>query len=192
MRHTVWVFVLLLALTASAPVLAGPGLPTVARLDVGPYKVSLLNDSPSFITGSNTVTVVVPGLEPEAAVSLQFVSPEGQMVKVPLEHLVVLSGPDGGHGAGDHHGAEDDHGEAGGHGDYGHDADGYQARGKVKLDATGTWTADLSINGATEKIHFNVEQGGPNRLFLGVAGAVMGGSMIYGAIERGRQPRREV
>ncbi|MFZ5827522.1 MAG: hypothetical protein ACOY94_24735 [Bacillota bacterium] len=186
MRHTVWVFVLLLALTASAPVLAGPGLPTLVRIDVGPYKVSLLNDSPSFKTGSNTVTVVVPGLEPEAAVSLQFVGPAGQVVKVPLAQLVVLSGPDGGHGIGDDHGARDDHG------DDGHDDGAYQARGKMKLSTTGTWTAVLSIDGATEKTMFEVEQGGPNRLFLGVAGSLMGGSMIYGAIERRRQPGREV
>lgn len=107
-----------------------------------------------------------------------------------------------GHG-GDSHGTPapapaktDDHESSDGHGD--EDAlgeAGYNARGKVRLSETGEWKLIFALtddHGAVTRseAHVPVEQGGPNRLFLAVTGSLMGGTMIYGAIERRRQHGR--
>jgi hypothetical protein len=63
------------------------------------------------------------------------------------------------------------------------------ARGKVKLDQTGNWTAVLQIHGTPEgDLHaeapFTVENGGPSRPYLAFTGLLMGGTAIYAAINR--------
>lgn len=231
MRKTIWIPALLMALTVSAPALAGAGLPSLARIAVGSYQAQLLGDSPQLHTGTNTITVAVPGLTSDNEVSLKFVGPKGQVVQVPLRTLVVLQGPDGGHGGGGHgespeadshsaeetaaapadhshaetdahaeapaddHGSQDSHGEeasSDGHGDDGHDDSAYQVRGKAVLEETGTWTAVVTIDGASEEFKFEVVRGGPNRVYVGVTGSVMGAALVYGAIGRRRQQSKEV
>lgn len=211
MRYTTWASALLLTLAAATPALASVGLPRLASLDVGPYQATLLGDSPQLHTGTNTITLAVPELPHEAKVALQFVGPKGQVVRVPLKPLVVLSGPEGDHGAkvddhgsakvDDHGDGGDDHGNAkvGDHGDGGDDhgggevdANASQLRGKAVLKEIGAWKAVLTIDGVSEAFTFDVVQGGPNRLFVGFAGSVMGGAILFGIVERRRKPGREV
>jgi hypothetical protein len=208
---------LLMTLTMSAPAWAGAGLPTLARIDVGSYQAQLLGDSPRLHTGTNTMTVVVPGLTADSQVSLTFVGPKEQVVQVPLRPLVVLEGPDGGHGSSGHdesaeahrhndeenHAAGDHHGQAGGHeiqdhhseaassNSHGegvyHDDSVYQLRGKAVLPESGTWMAVLNMNGASGAFKVDVVQDGPNRIYLGVIASVMGAALIYGIVGRRRQ-----
>lgn len=232
MRKTIWVLALLIALAVPAPAMAGAGLPQLARLEVGSYQAQLLGDSPQLHTGTNTITVSVPGLFSDNSVSLEFVGPKGQIVQVPLRTLVVLDGPDAGHDAAhdespttnsptvesptpdshshsheaapavvvdpshaDHHGSQDSHGEAAstaGHGHDDHDESAYQIRGKAVLPESGPWTAVLSIDGAAEEFRFNVVPGGPNRLFVGATGSVMGAALVFGVVGRRRQQNKEV
>lgn len=195
---------LFLALFAPASALAGAGLPRLARMDIGPYQALIMNDSPQLRTGTNTLTIAVPDLPLGTDISLRFSGPSGQVIAVPLKPLRVLSGPADDHGGDGHSNGAESHGTdshesdshdsesaAGGHGhgdqdEFSHAA--YQVRGKVVLDQTGTWEASLTIEGLTERFSFDVIQGGPNRLFLGVSGSVMGGALIYGIVERRRQP----
>jgi len=69
------------------------------------------------------------------------------------------------------------------------ESEALNARGKVKLDQTGNWTAVLQIHGTPEgDLHaeapFTVENGGPSRPYLAFTGLLMGGTAIYAAINR--------
>ena len=196
-------------LVSASPAFAGAGLPTLASLEAGSYKVQVSNDSPFMHTGSNTLTVAGYDLPEGAKVSLTLTGPGGETVPVPLAHLTVVEGPADAHGAGaeaeqdeadgheaaatDAHGG-DTHGEAAateaGHGGDEHDTPAsYNARGAVRLNTTGEWTARLQIEDANGRkseatFHFDVDKGGPSRFYLAFTGTLMGGTMLYGAVSK--------
>lgn len=218
MRRLAYPAAVLLLLASTSTAYAGAGPPKLAEFDTGSYQATVYNDSHIAQLGSNMVTVEIHGLPPGAHASLKLVSPKGQTVSVPLNPLTVLSGSEGhggsedaGHGAeSDGHGTTaapkaDDHGtktdahgtkadahgaaEADAHDTESTDGAGFNARGRVRLDQIGEWTAILEIDGVPEgkltaRAPFTVERGGPNQIFLSVAGLLMGGTMIYGAINR--------
>lgn len=112
-----------------------------------------------------------------------------------------------GHGESDAHGASaapapastagaDDHASAtlsDDHGSAERENGGYVGRGSARLDATGTWKARLLIrdpNGEvmTAEMALDVVDGGPNPIYLGTTGLLIGGSLLYGATQRRRQP----
>lgn len=67
----------------------------------------------------------------------------------------------------------------------------FNARGQAAPDATGDWTATLVIgddHGSQWQAATTlaVVRGGPNRLYVGFVGLLMGGSVTYGAIQRRR------
>lgn len=203
-------------LFAATTAFAGAGLPKIATVQAGPYDAVLSNDSKGARTGSNVFTLEIPEFAGDK-VSLRLTGPAGQIVVVPLKPLVVLGG--GGHGEGETHAMPepDSHGKAadaheketGSHGSgssgeansSGGDAhgdsppeNGYLARGKVRLNATGTWTAQLEVTdaqGASTAVEFplQVKQGGPNTLYVSFSGLLMGGTVVYGWIQRRRQGR---
>ncbi|GEM_PF-2553533 len=122
MRRFILPAATLLVLAVAAPAMASAGLPKIASLNVGGHTVAVHADSPSAKTGTNTFTVEVSSLPAGHTVHFSLVGPQGQVVEVPLRDLLVLDGPDGGHGDG-----TDAHGTAshdGGHEDSstGHDA----------------------------------------------------------------------
>ncbi|MCC7368751.1 MAG: hypothetical protein IT306_10035 [Chloroflexi bacterium] len=295
MRRTAVAVAALLLAAGTTPALAGGGLPKVASIEVGPHRAAVHNDSPSLLTGSNTLTVEIGDLTADHRVSLMLIGPRGEQIAVPLGPVIVLDGPGGGHGGGeasapngednhasvpaddhaaapaassakaDTHGtvARDAHGAAESHGtsvtapaardsqgapvqaklatavdshaaspaaadphgagtqdghattasspspatghdeagpaaadaDHGHETQEYMARGAVSLPSTGTWTARLVIRDAhgeemVGEAPVQVEQGGPNRLYLGVSGSLIFGSMLFGMIQRRREPTR--
>jgi hypothetical protein len=68
----------------------------------------------------------------------------------------------------------------------------YLARGQANLPSTGRWIAHLSMRGQRGEIFtgqapLEVVEGGPNRLYLGATGLLMGGSLLFGLIQRRRQ-----
>jgi hypothetical protein len=77
----------------------------------------------------------------------------------------------------------------------GHDtaatATAYAARGKADLNATGSWHLVVEITGHDQKeaaeAHVEVVQGGPNGAYLGFTGLLMGGTFIYGVVQRRRE-----
>lgn len=161
---------------AASTAYAGSGLPRLATLQVGSHTVVVHGDSPAAHSGTNVLTVEVPGLGHDHQLSLHLVGPSGQIAKVQLEPLIVLHGPDeGGHGEGagsGGHGDAQGHGSAQGHGDApphgaappaspgteekGHaapgdspqvEAAGLNARGKTSLDVPGDWKIVVAIKG---------------------------------------------
>lgn len=112
MRRTAVAIAALLLAAGTTPAFAGAGLPKVASIEVGPHRASLHNDSPSLLTGTNTLTVEIADLAADHRVSLTLVGPRGEQIGVPLSTVIVLAGPGGGHGGGeDSHAAApaDDH-----------------------------------------------------------------------------------
>lgn len=223
MRRLAYPAAILLLLASATVANAGAGLPKLATLEAGGYKAAVHIDSQVPHVGTNVLTIESSSLPGGAHVELSLIGPDGQTVSVPLKPLVVLTGPEGGHGgeaadshaaptadshaapAADSHGADhaapktDSHGtasdghgaaaESNAHGGESTAAAGYNARGKAQLNQTGHWTAVLVIDGVPEgkltaKAPFEVEQGGPNRIFLAFSGLLMGGTMIYGAVNR--------
>jgi hypothetical protein len=75
------------------PVLADGGLPEVSSLQAGPFAASLHNDSPSLVTGANTLTLEVAGLPARSSVRLTLAGPHQQLLEVPLRPVQVLDGP---------------------------------------------------------------------------------------------------
>jgi hypothetical protein len=197
MRRLAYPAAILLLVTSAATAYAGAGLPKLASFTVGTYQLGVHVDSLIPRVGTNVLTVEAASLPHGAQVALKLVGPGGQTVDVPLDPLTVLTGPDGGHG--DDHGAPaaDSHGTpANSHGttaasDHEHaaESEALNARGKVKLDQTGNWTAVLQIHGTPEgDLHaeapFTVENGGPSRPYLAFTGLLMGGTAFYAAINR--------
>ena len=88
-RIAVALAALLLAAGAS-PVLAGGGTPKLVNIDAGPHLAELSNDSPSLMTGSNTLTVQIRDLPADHTVLLALEGPNGARVAVPLTRVIVL------------------------------------------------------------------------------------------------------
>jgi hypothetical protein len=129
MRRIAVAIAALLLAAGTTPVLAGGGVPKLANVDAGPHQVELFNDSPSLVTGTNTLTIESRTVTAEHAVHLVLDGPNGERIPVPLTELLVLEGPGGGHGGGeDSHAASpsDDHAAAaeGDHGTMPADAHG--------------------------------------------------------------------
>jgi hypothetical protein len=190
-----------------APVLADGGLPEIGTLRAGPFTATLHNDAATLVTGSNTLTVEVPSLPDRHAVSLSLTGPSGERVDVPLRPVQVLDGPPDGHshdmaGMGGGHdmaamGGGHDMTSMGGHDMSGMAAGGaetYRGRGSISVPEAGSWQAHLVIRAAAgasfvAEAPLNAEDGGPNGLYLAGAGTLMGGFVVYGAIQRRRQAR---
>lgn len=105
-RIAVALAVLLLAAGAS-PVLAGGGTPKLGNIDAGPHLAELSNDSPSLMTGSNTLTVQIRDLPADHTVLLALEGPNGARVAVPLTRVIVLGDLEDDHHSHDESG--DDH-----------------------------------------------------------------------------------
>jgi len=80
--------------------------------------------------------------------------------------------------------AADDHGTASGT---------YTVRGKASLPTAGPWQVMVAITQAGEapesaEAMLDAEYGGPHPLYLTGAGALMGGSVLYGVIQKRRIP----
>jgi hypothetical protein len=262
MRPLVGGLIALVLSLSAAPVFAGGGLPKLGTIQAGPYQAALHNDSPTLVTGANTLTVALAALPDGTTVSLYLDGPNGESIDVPLKPVRVLGGPDAGHGgeedshaAGadahtdsdaahdDDHGAStaaghspketDAHGTVGtgsghtspgvrdshaapvpalttGHGqssalrsvlsgqgaeEHDHQTAAYQARGTVRLSATGPWTARLTITDdhgvrSFGELTLVARSGGPNRFYIGAVGSLIGGALLLGTIQRRRQPTR--
>lgn len=102
---------LLLAVSVAAPAWASAGLPKLATLQLDKAKATLYNDSPTLLTGSNTLTLEIADLPEGLLVDLKLVGPEGQIIPVDLRPLTITEGPADAHG-GDAHAEGDDHAEA--------------------------------------------------------------------------------
>lgn len=85
-----------------------------------------------------------------------------------------------------------------GHGDAhtpGGAATTFLGRGAITLPGTGVWHAIVRV-GAHDEIPLEAEaaietvDGSPNPLYLGATGSLIGGSLVYGAVERRRRPAR--
>lgn len=207
MRRLAYPVAVLAVLASASLASASAGLPKVASLTAGSYKASLHSDSLAPRTGSNTFTLEIGSLPADTHTHLTLVSPSGKSVPVDLQALTILSGPDGGHG-GDAHGSAapadphaaapaDSHGAAtdahgtttDAHAAAVATATAYNARGKAVLTETGTWTAVLELESThdgklTAKAPFTVKTGGPSRVYLAFTGSLIGGFIIYGAVNR--------
>lgn len=93
------------ALVWPAATLAHEGLPDVAAVPVGPYVVTVLNDSPTLVTGHNTITVQVEDLPAGSRVALRLDGPAGKTVDVPLGPVWLVDGAGPGHDVAVHGGA---------------------------------------------------------------------------------------
>lgn len=285
MRRFALPFAAALAVTVvgAMPALAGGGLPEIGSLQAGPFAATLHNDSPTMVSGRNTLTVGILSLPDHFAVSLSLTGPQGQHLDVPLRPVLVLDAGDehgsesDSHGSGDHQAAPElgghgtgaqipegadhraqletaEHG-AGGHGEQtsdhqaepsagGHEASmegmhgappapraavdfrvvsavvddkesgmdhgapataltheqdhertrglagkPFLARGAVTVPTTGNWTARLVIyedgrQAFAAQAPVEVMEGGPSKLYLAGAGALMGGFLLYGVARR--------
>jgi hypothetical protein len=72
------------------------------------------------------------------------------------------------------------------------DVIGFTGRGLARLDATGAWTATVRIRDASGQAllasaQVNVVDGGPNPLYLATTGLLIGGSLLFGMIQRRRE-----
>lgn len=194
MRNRIWpatAAALLLVAGAATPALAGGGLPVLTSLRAGHAEVTIYGDSLQIHTGTNTLTLETTGLEAGQVPQLRLLGPGGQVVTVPLSPLHIVAGPDGGHGdshGDDSHGGGDDHGgdDHGGDGHGAPAADAVWFRGTAKVGATGLWKAELQVGGEKATDEVKVVENGPSGLFLGATGLAMGGTIIYGAIQRRR------
>jgi hypothetical protein len=141
MRTLATLLSLLVVLAVPTRTWASAGLPQIASLQVGPYRVQIWNDSPSLRTWDNTVTLAVPDLPNGGQVYLALQSPAGRTVAVPLQPLRVLDGPDtAGHGDGPDTTGNDNHAgqEADAHGhDGAGEADGHGHDSAAQADAHG-------------------------------------------------------
>jgi hypothetical protein len=91
--------VLALLLAGPPAVEGGSGLPEIASLQIGSYRVHVLNDSPGLRQGRNTLTVHLPDLAPDRRVTLEFQGPRGEVVPVVLGPLRVRGGAASAHGS---------------------------------------------------------------------------------------------
>ncbi|MDF2626220.1 MAG: hypothetical protein K0R39_51 [Symbiobacteriaceae bacterium] len=184
MKHRIWpvaAAALLLAAGAASPALAGGGLPVITSLRAGDTDVTIYGDSLLMHTGTNTLTVEATGLHDSHGPELSLIGPDGTTLSVPLEPLHIVAGPDGGHG--DSHGSSghgDDHATAA--------ADAVWFRGKVAVRTTGYWKVQFHMDGKTVTDEVKVVENGPSRAYLAFTGLAMGGTIVYGAIVRRRQP----
>lgn len=194
---------LVLVAGTAAPAFAGAGLPVLSTMTVGQTEVTLYGDSLFVHTGTNKLTLEVTGLPEGATMALNLTGPDGQVVQVPLKPLRFVEGPAEDHG-GEHgeepaaasgdHGASQPAAAGGDHGD-GHSGEADAAgavtwfRGKAVVSATGTWKAQLLVNGDKATDELKVVDNGPDPFYLAATGLAMGGTIIYGAIQRRRQPQ---
>lgn len=163
---------LLAVISMAAPAFASAGLPTIATLKAGDHEVTLYNDSPGLRKGANVLTVEIAGVPHGTHVELELVGPQGQKVPVTLQEVEGIGGHGDSHGGGDH-------------GDGAEEAV-YHGRGKAVLPTTGTWTVRLHA-GEVAETQLDATTSGPNQIFVASTGLLMGGFMLYGAIQRRRQ-----
>jgi len=169
MRKLAVALAALLAVVASTgPAFASAGLPTIATLQAGAHEVTLYNDSPGLRKGANVLTVEIAGVPHGTHVELELVGPQGQTVPVALQEVEGLGGHGDSHGGGEAEEAV------------------YHGRGKAVLPATGTWTVRLHA-GEVAETQLEATTSGPNSIFVASTGLLMGGFMIFGAIQRRRQ-----
>ncbi|MGE5675371.1 MAG: 4Fe-4S binding protein [Mycobacterium leprae] len=194
--------------------LRGGTAPAVALFDVGPHSAAVTADSPQVHTGRNTFTLELCSLPPQAKATLKLTGPHGQVIDVPLTPLAMPQGsgpttlPVGADGhAGHNHG--------GGSGVMGsnagaaagefvpHSHDGgltsdagfsYHVRGSARLDEPGEWVGTVQAPDPDKGVVTNdftilVVRGGPNPWYLWIAGLLIGGSLLLGAIGR-RSPSK--
>ncbi|MCC6178474.1 MAG: hypothetical protein IT305_24475, partial [Chloroflexi bacterium] len=90
MRRIAVALAALVLAAGASPVLAGGGTPKLTNIDAGPHLAELSNDSPSLMTGSNTLTVQIRDLPADHAVLLTLEGPNGGHVAVPLTRVTVL------------------------------------------------------------------------------------------------------
>lgn len=181
---------LVILLATAAPAFAGGGLPVLATLKAGHAEITLYGDSLFVHTGANTLTLEATELPSGATPGLRLTGPNGQVVQVPLSPLNVVAGPAESHGEGHGEGHGDEHG--GGHGAPTENApteDAVWFRGKAAVPAAGIWKAQLEVNGVTATDEIKVVTNGPSRFYLAVTGVTMGGTILYGAIQRRREGR---
>src|SRR5919201_1438151 len=98
MRRFVLPVAVVLAVAGAAPAFADGGLPELANLQVGSFSATLHNDSPTLVTGSNSLTIEVPALPDRHTVNLSLSGPHGQHLDVPLRPLQVIGAPADEHG----------------------------------------------------------------------------------------------
>jgi len=72
----------------------------------------------------------------------------------------------------------------------------FLGRGVVTLPTTGVWNAIVRIGKGHEspleaEAAIDTVDGGPNPLYLGATGSLIGGSLLYGAVERQRRRARD-
>jgi hypothetical protein len=84
--------------------------------------------------------------------------------------------------------ADDDHGSA----KNGGTGEAFMARGGVRLPVTGTWRAELLIRDdhgdlLAGEVSVAAVDGGPNPIYLATTGSLIGGSLLFGAIQRRRR-----
>jgi hypothetical protein len=183
-RLAIGVAAVVLTVAASAPsALADGGLPELASVQAGPFTAGLYNNAPTLVTGSNTLTVQIPALPDHHAVTLSLDGPHGQQLDVSLRPVQTLDGPPDMHA--------------------GHDMQGmsvmpsvetstYLARGTVVVPEAGAWQARLVVRKAGGESFVGhaplaAEVGGPNPVYLMVAGGLITGFLVYGVWQRHRR-----
>ncbi|HWI53111.1 MAG TPA: hypothetical protein VNT01_13305 [Symbiobacteriaceae bacterium] len=176
---------LLILLGTAAPAFAGGGLPVLSTLKAGHAEVTIYGDSLFVHTGTNTLTLEVTELPAGVTPGLRLTGPDGQVILVELSPLHVVEGPAESHGSGGE-GHGDEHG--GGHG-AAPAADATWFRGKAAVPATGLWKAQLEISGAIATDEIKVVTNGPSPFYLAVTGVAMGGTILYGAVQRRKERR---
>ena len=178
------------------------GLPELASLQVGPFLATVHNDAPTLVTGANTLTVEVPMLVAEAhTVGLILEGPRGERLEVPLRSVQVLGGPDDEHTGHAGLSAPATHVYEPG---MSHDMPGmvheaipagsptFVARGSVSVPEPGDWQARLVVGQVggerfAAEARLVAQDGGPSPLYLAGTGSVMGGFLLFGAVQRRRQ-----
>ena len=90
MRRIAIAIAALLLAAGSSPVMAGGGVPKLANVDAGPHTAEIFNDSPSVLTGANTVTVKIRELSADHTVQLELIGPNGEHVQVRIARVILL------------------------------------------------------------------------------------------------------
>ena len=205
MRKTVLGLAGVLALAVVGGASATGGLPRLGQLQVGPYSVTLYNDSPTLVTGRNVLTLELPGDAADTA-HIDFVGPDGRARAVRLQRVSIFGGAADAHGdaMGDMPGM--DHGAPAADPHAGHGASPLQlepvqpwiqatppvtVRGAVELSPAGIWTVRVSLGGPGGESYsaetvLDATDGSPSRVYLLLTGTVIVAALVVGTIARRR------